>query len=243
VLLLVSAACAVGFGNVVNDIRDIATDRVNHPRRPLPAGDMSVRAAIVFACALAGAALAGAALVSPAHAAGCIIPLALLLTYAFALKATALAGNVVVSLLVAYPLLYGALGAPRFSHVLVPAFLAFLLNFCREIVKDIEDRRGDALEGLTTTASLPAGVLKAMLVWLAIVYALNMFVPLPLGHFGLPYAAVCALLVLPLHIGWLVLLLKKGETALSRVSLLMKWEMLGGMLAVAADNFIKSFLV
>jgi len=35
-LLVAAAMSAVGFGNVINDIVDIETDRVSHPDRPLP---------------------------------------------------------------------------------------------------------------------------------------------------------------------------------------------------------------
>ncbi|MBD3393666.1 MAG: hypothetical protein GF418_16180 [Chitinivibrionales bacterium] len=242
-LLIVSAVCAVGFGNVVNDICDAEADRINHPNRPIPSGNMTIRSAAVWAVVLAAAALVSGGLVSRIHLLGCALPLFLLLAYALFLKGTPLAGNTVVSLLVAYALLYGGLGAPAFVHLMIPAFLAFLLNLSREIVKDMEDQAGDRLHGLLTTASLPLPALRALLVWLGIVYVLNLFIPSIAGHFGIVYLVVCALL-LPLHVTWAAMLLRRTDRhVLSRISSLIKWEMLGGMAAVAADRAAYRFFI
>jgi geranylgeranylglycerol-phosphate geranylgeranyltransferase len=235
-LIAASSACAVGFGNTLNDVRDAEADRTNHPDRPIPMGEMSSNAALVWAIVLAACALTASGLASAYHFAGCLIPLAMLGAYALWLKGVPLLGNTLVSLLVAYALLYGGLGAAHFRHLLIPAFLAFLLNLSREIVKDIQDRPGDTMQGLATTADLSPSLLRGLLLWLGVVYALNMFVPFVLGHFGMVYLGVCAAALLPVHIAWFALLVAKGERALSRVSSLIKWEMLGGLAAMAADR-------
>jgi len=239
-LLVISAVCAVGYGNIVNDINDAEADKINHPRRPLPSGEISINAARILAALLAGIALATGGLVSPVHCAGCLLPLVLLSVYAFRLKSTPLAGNVAVSLLVAYPLLYGGLTAPQLSHLLMPAFLAFLLNFSREIVKDIEDQAGDSMHGVVTTAVLPAPALNMIVAWLGIVYLLNMFIPFFMGHVHRTYAFICAGALLPLHTVWLVTFLRRrGTASLSAISSLIKLEMLGGLIALAADRILR----
>jgi len=238
-LCMLAAICAVGFGNIVNDIHDEESDKTNHPDRPLPKGEISRRAAWIWALILAACALACGFSVSTAHGIGCLVPLALLALYAFALKGTPLAGNIIVSLMVAYAILYGALGAPQLFHLFMPAFLAFLLNLCREIVKDLQDKAGDALHGVITTASLPAAILTGMLFWFGIVYVLNMFVPFLMGHFGIAYLAICIFVLIPLHASWFIKLFKKPDSkAYAKISSLIKLEMLGGLAALAVDRLI-----
>jgi len=51
-LLIVATICSTGFGNTINDIFDIDSDRINHPDRPLPQGNISVRSAWIFSMLL-----------------------------------------------------------------------------------------------------------------------------------------------------------------------------------------------
>jgi geranylgeranylglycerol-phosphate geranylgeranyltransferase len=163
ILLMVAAACSVSFGNIVNDIRDIETDRISHPDRPLVKGDISRTTAIVFSMLFAAIGLICAFSVSWIHGIGTIIPLCFLLLYALRLKSTPLIGNFIVSLLVAYPLLFGALGSDNLSRLYIPVLLAFLLNLCREIVKDVQDIKGDTKAGLTTSAALSPLIIQLIL--------------------------------------------------------------------------------
>lgn len=236
-LLLLATLAATAFGNIVNDIRDIDTDRISHPSRPLPSGALTPTHAWIAAAIAAVAGLASAAAVSPVHAAGTAVPIALLTLYAYRLKATALWGNILVSLLVAYPVVFGALLAPRFARVLIPAALAFLLNLSREIVKDIEDIDGDRAVGLRTTASLPPGRLRILLASLSAVYLVGVFLPVLLGQFGAVYAVVCLVGALPLHAAWgRFLLVSHWSNHAAAMSRLIKFEMLCGLCALALDQ-------
>jgi geranylgeranylglycerol-phosphate geranylgeranyltransferase len=238
VMLAFSAFCAAGFGNVVNDILDIDADKINHPGRPLPSGAMRASQAMLLAVILAAASLTSGWSVSAQHLSGCAIPLILLWVYAVRLKATPLAGNIVVSILVAYAIAYGGIGAPGFFHLLIPALLAFLLNFSREIVKDLQDRGGDMMHGVITTAILPESVIRIIMSISGALYALFLFVPFALGHFGSVYLILCAAVLVPLHAVWMYMFLRRpvNADALARVSTLIKWEMLCGLAAVGIDR-------
>lgn len=237
-LLVMATILATGFGNVVNDLKDIATDRISHADRPLPKREMTPRSALVFAIALAVATLTFAGMVSQLHFLATIIPLLLLIIYTLFLKGTPLAGNIVVSLLVAYALLFGGLNSPLFDHLLIPALLAFLLNLSREIIKDLQDRPGDSAAGIVTTASLSPSAIGAIICSIVVLYLAILFIPFSLHHFGRSYALICALIIVPLQIAWLWLFFRK-EQNLSRISLLIKIEMAVGLLAMAVDQFIR----
>jgi geranylgeranylglycerol-phosphate geranylgeranyltransferase len=241
-LLVVAAISAVGFGNVVNDIVDIESDRISHPDRPLPKGELSRHEAMVFAFFCACFSLANAFLVSPVHGFATLAPLVLLSLYAFFFKATPLAGNIVVSFLVAYALLFGGLLSPRTERLFIPVLLAFLLNVAREIVKDFQDEKGDRKAGLMTSAALPKKLLKSLILLVSGIYLVFLFFPFALKQFGIVYCIVCAFIVVPLHVYWSFLVWgKKWGSHLPRISSLIKIEMLAGLLALAADQAVKQF--
>jgi geranylgeranylglycerol-phosphate geranylgeranyltransferase len=237
VQMVIAALCAVGFGNVVNDILDLESDRISHPDRPLPKNEMPLVSAIVLAFFLCSFSIVNAFLVSTTHGVGALLPVALLSLYAFFLKRTPLAGNIVVSLLVAYTIVFGGLTAPRCDRLFIPAFLAFLLNFAREIIKDLQDEPGDTKAGLTTTATLPKSLCKFLVLAISIIYLIFLFTPFLLKQFGMIYFIVCIVVVLPIHCYWSYMVLKKKwDNFLGKISLFIKIEMLAGLVALAADQ-------
>ena len=243
-LLLMSAAmCATAYGNVINDILDIKSDRVSHPNRPLVNGAMSVQTAIIFAASLVTAAMLSSYKVSPFHLKAVFIPVILLTLYSIYFKRTPIMGNIIVAVLVAYALLFGSLPHPQTKILILPAALAFLLNFCREIVKDVQDMGGDKAAGFITTAVLPQDAIKAVLLVAAVIYSTILFFPsLILRDFGIIYTVVCLFAVLPLHIFWVNLVLKTNwniSANVNKISKILKFEMFAGLLALALDKIIK----
>ena len=236
--LCIASMAAAAFGNVINDILDLATDCISHADRPLPRGDLTVAAARIYAAALAIIAIAASAIISPIQLIATLVPLCLLVLYSRFLKGAPVAGNLAVSLLVAYPLLYGALSAPGFAQLIIPATLAFTVNFMREVIKDLQDKTGDTAAGLRTTAVLSAKSVRAILYSASTVYLLMLPLPFLLCHFGWIYAAIGLGVILPLHLLWIVRF--PGEHTLSRLALLsrlLKIEMALGLVALAADRF------
>jgi geranylgeranylglycerol-phosphate geranylgeranyltransferase len=238
-LLAVAGILATAFGNVVNDIVDIESDIINHADRPLPRGILTRREAQLYAVLLAFGSMMTAVSVSRLHAGATILPLALLIIYAVRFKAVPLIGNILVSLLVAYAILFGSLGAAEWYQVVVPALLAFLLNFSREIIKDIQDEIGDRSAGVHTTAVLSPETLRSILTTLAALYLLLEWFPFLLGHFGLVYLIACALAITPLQVAWLFLVWRPAAgLRAGLISRLIKIEMLLGLGALAADRLV-----
>ena len=243
ILLIITAICALGYGNIINDIKDAEGDKINHPERPIPKGEISKTQALTFAILLAVISLVTSNTVSILHGVATLIPLLILTLYTLFLKGVPLLGNIVISMLVAYTLVFGGIGSPMVSVVVVPALLAFLLNLCREIVKDMQDKAGDLKVGVHTTAVLPDNILKAVLAIPVLLFIPLIFLPYILGHFRLIYMSICAIVLLPLHISWFYYLLGKDHTIkLGGISTAIKIEMVGGLAALALDKFIYNFL-
>ena len=177
--------------NALNDLMDIEIDRVNRPDRPLPSGRITIESAtrgvaltgIVSAILLALAGYfarygeMGIEKWTPALA---IWGIALILLFnyesssklSFRMKDRGLPGNIAISLSVGLVIIFGAAGVSKpFDERAWAAFLVgFLYNLSREIVKDVEDIRGD--KGRRTFA-MSAGEEKSRFVaWLVLMAAL-----------------------------------------------------------------------
>ncbi|MCL2689169.1 MAG: UbiA family prenyltransferase [Chitinispirillia bacterium] len=242
-LLMTAAMCAAAYGNVINDILDIKSDLISHPSRPLVNGTMSVPAAIIFAVLLACGSLISAYQASLFHLKAALIPILALTLYSIYFKRTPIIGNLIIAALVAYALLFGSLPHPQTKILILPALLAFLLNFCREIVKDVEDMGGDKAAGFATTANLPHNVIKMILLVTAVIYAVILLLPsLLLKDFGAVYTVVCMIAVLPLHTLWAGMILRAdwkngaGGVNFNKISKILKFEMLAGLLALTLDK-------
>jgi len=145
-LAAVSTACVTAGGNVLNDVRDQASDRVNHPDRPLVTGAISVATARTLVAVLL---VLSAVLILPIALAHLWIPVILLtaigsvLLYEFRWKAAGLRGNALVAYLTAAVFLYGGAVTDHLEFVLPFAAMAFGATLSREIIKDMEDAGGD----------------------------------------------------------------------------------------------------
>jgi geranylgeranylglycerol-phosphate geranylgeranyltransferase len=230
--LILAGSSALAFGNVINDLVDIETDKISHPNRALPSGKISINLAILYLMFLGVISVFAGFCVSIVHGVATLLPLFILMIYSLFLKGTPLAGNITVSLLVAYTLVFGSLGG-NFDILLIPAILAFLSSFSREIVKDLADKEGDELTGVVTTASLPLSFIKTVLISLGVIYILLSPVPVVLGELGVVYGSIIIFCVTPLHFLWIKSYLK-GE--FSKSASYLKIQMLFGLLAVVLDK-------
>jgi geranylgeranylglycerol-phosphate geranylgeranyltransferase len=145
-LAALSTACVTGGGNVLNDLIDRESDKVNHPSRPLVTGEVSVRGARWTGAALfVVAVLAVAPQIPTRPFLGVILFAALLALFAYELrfKAIGFAGNLLVAFLTGAVFLYGGASVGDVSIVGPFALMAFFATLSREVIKDMEDAEGD----------------------------------------------------------------------------------------------------
>jgi len=234
VFAAISGLALGAVGNVWNDIRDVAADRVNRPgRRPLAAGQVSrgVADLIVFDGALLGLAFAG--LVSGWLFLAALAALAVMLLYSPLLKPRPLVGNVAVAVVAGSPPFYGALALGHPAAGVVPWVLAALLHFVREVVKDVEDEPGDRTIGRRT---LPIAVGRRPALVVAAGVGL-LFVPASLllprnAGYGGAYFVIALVAQMAVLVAATWLLLGKVE----RVSALLKGAMVVGLVALVAGK-------
>ena len=229
----IAAALIASAGNAHNDVCDLEVDRVNRPDRPLPRGEVSPSAAVVFAFLLAaggiiiGACLGIVPLVITAAAA------VMLFVYNVRLKMTILRGNITVSLLTALTFILGAVLAGKPEGGLVPAVFSLLFHFSRELVKDMEDFAGDTARPGATFV-LRYGLNRSAVTAAAILSLLFFIVPIPFfaNLYNINYLIVSALGVETV-LAWTVYrLLRSRGVELRRLSSALKFGMVMGLIAL-----------
>jgi geranylgeranylglycerol-phosphate geranylgeranyltransferase len=210
--VLASMAIVVLFtaaGNSLNDYFDRETDRIAHPRRPIPSGTVKPVQALWLSAGLFSAAQALSFVVSLWSVTIVAASILVMVAYEKFLKAEGFAGNLAISWLTGALFLFGGAAVDRLDLAWILAALAFLATLGREIVKDIEDIEGDKgarrtlpmrigarNAGILASASFviavclsPAPYLLDLLSWLyvpSVVVADGIFIYCALIHFGNP---------------------------------------------------------
>jgi geranylgeranylglycerol-phosphate geranylgeranyltransferase len=145
-LAALTGALVMAGANAINDSFDIEIDRINRPNRPLPLGVLTQRNAQQMWFIVSVTAICINVFINPLV----VFAVALLYYYSARLKRTIVAGNVVVGLMTGMAFIYGGAIVGHIERALVPAVFAFLINFARELVKDVEDMEGDRKEHAVT---------------------------------------------------------------------------------------------
>lgn len=259
-LFVLSVVLVAAAGNIINDYYDFDLDSEYKPHRALPQGLVSLNTAFYLHAAFAIVGICMGFYLGYGYGvsqAGYVYILATLLLYLYAayLKKIVFVGNLVVALLTTMPLLLlflfelKFLGTvqfeftPRVSGVLRNAVIfyagfAFLTNLAREIVKDIEDKKGDEQHGIKTIAvqyGEMVAKLMAALVLLIMLAALCYFMK---GFWDMnamkEFFYLLALIVIPTGIVIALLFTANSEKQLALVSVLLKIIMLFGILSMVA---------
>ncbi|MCZ8091259.1 geranylgeranylglycerol-phosphate geranylgeranyltransferase [Flavobacterium sp.] len=168
-LLVLSTVFIAAGGYIINDIMDQETDSINRPNQVIVGRSISESMAynLYFGFTIAGALIGFylSNLIYRDNFFGIFIITSLLLyIYATSFKQIAVIGNILVSLALALSVIIVGLfdiipatdQVNRFQMMLWLELLfdyavfAFLLNFIREIIKDLEDIKGDYNQGMRT---------------------------------------------------------------------------------------------
>lgn len=237
-------ACLAGglitaAANAINDFFDVEIDVINKPERPLPRGTITPREAFNFSMVLFLTGISVSFFVNRAAYIIAGVFSLLLYFYSAYLKRTVLFGNIIVSLATAFAFIFGAISVGRFEQSLIPAGFAFMMHLGREIIKDMEDVKGDRLNHAKT---LPIVFGFAAARWVAtIVFSLLIVATLMPRiyaiygnwYFLIVMLGVNSVLVLTISAMW-----QSGEkTNLRLLSTILKADMVVGLLAIYAGSW------
>lgn len=262
VLLMLATVLITAAGYAINDYFDLRADRINKPHKIILGKQLPRRTAILYHTlfnllgVLLGVYLSVAVGHWPLAFIFLIIPF-LLWMYSIRYKRRFFLGNFLVAVLSAFVVaIVWVFEYQALSSVITPdhaaaanitllvriyALFAFLCTFAREVIKDIEDIKGDAKIGCKT---IPVywGVRKAKVVVIVTVFLILAFVVymqiLLLGR-GFELVFIWLLVGVQLPFIWFVHRTtrandKSDYTWLSKFS---KWIMLSGILSMLLFSF------
>lgn len=229
-----AASLILAAGNVFNDLRDIESDRINHPERPLVVGAISrLRAwGIVIMGGLAGLVLARVVSLTAFWVA--LFVVILLAVYSLYLKSLPVWGNLSVAVMAGLTFPFGGIALGTVRGTEYPALFGLLFHFAREVVKDLEDREGDALMGLNTIAVRFGIVFPRIVICLVLgLLIIVTIIPFVTGTYGIIYFLVALLGVDLLLVGmmWKLWTTEDPQT-LRQVSMGLKAGMVIGLVAI-----------
>ncbi len=248
-LLIIATVCIAAAGNIINDIFDVETDKINKPKKVIISQFISKKNAFIYYVIfnliglLSGLYLSFKILHKPLYSLVFIFIILLLYFYSKYFKKIAILGNLIVSFLIAQSILmvyffhyfrvHFSVRWDDFILIIIYASFAFILNFIREIVKDIEDINGDYNQNMKT---LPILIGKkrtqtilfyiSLVPFFFIIFLVSPFKNIPLQIYSLVF------LIIPL--GYFIYHIKEVKTKkqFHRLSTLLKVIMLFGILSV-----------
>lgn len=150
-VLSVSTVFIAAAGYIINDYFDVKIDIINKPQRVIIGRYLKRRVAMGSHQFLNVAGVFLGLLVSKWVFLMNISCVTLLWFYSERFKRAPFVGNVVVSLLTALSLVVVSIVYPQNRHlVMIYALFSFFMSLVREIIKDMEDVRGDETHGCRT---------------------------------------------------------------------------------------------
>ena len=259
-ILVLATVCIAAGGYIINNIFDVETDTENKPENVIVGKFISETKAynLYIGFTVVGVAMGfylANLIGKPSFASLFIIIAATLYFYATSLKQSLLIGNFIVALLLSvsvvivgifclYPVtleenrpVMGLL----FGILLDYALFAFIINFIREIVKDLQDVNGDLNQGMNTLP-IVFGVKKTTkLVFvlgfvpiICIVYYINA----NLFASGLLYATVYGLVFILAPLLYFSTKIWSAATSqdFQHLSTVLKWILFFGILSIGIIN-------
>jgi len=223
--------------NALNDSFDIEIDRINRPNRPLPLGVLTQRNAQQMWFIVSLSAICINVFINPLALLIVIFAVVLLYYYSARLKRTIIAGNIVVGLMTGMAFIYGGVMVGHIERALVPAVFAFLINFARELVKDVEDMEGDRKEHAVTLPvkyGVRPALILATLSLLTLISITCAVVVFSVYHSAFMYIVLVADILMCVS----VVMMWQGSSSINmrRVSGNLKLSMIIGLMAIIAGS-------
>jgi 4-hydroxybenzoate polyprenyltransferase len=233
-LLSTSTVLIAAAGYIINDYYDVKIDFINKPDRVVVGKNITRRFALFFHIILSSAGVAISFLLSWWIVAINVFSVFMLWLYSNQLKRLPFVGNFAVALLTGLSILVvDALYPTHHGMIWIYAAFAFFMTLVREIVKDMEDLKGDNTYGCKT---LPIvwGIRRSklliyfiLLIFLTIVLVLNQqYSQVPLYYFIL-------FLFVPVAVLFISLLRADTKKEFTQLSTFCKLIMVLGIISMA----------
>lgn len=156
-----AALFVMGGGNSLNDYFDFEIDKLNKPHRPIPSGLITRQNALVFSIYLFFAGFLLGLFLNIFALSIVFLNTCLLIVYARYSKTMPFSANILIALMTSSVFIYsGTILTVININIIILASSAFFVMTAREILKDIEDIRGDT-QAQASTLPIKLGIRRA----------------------------------------------------------------------------------
>ncbi len=232
VFIIISCISISAAGYIINDYFDVKIDLINKPNDVIIGRHISRRQALFLHQILniiggVLGVLAGYKVLFIN-----ILAITLLWFYASVFKKKPFIGNLIVAFLLALVLIEIAwVFEPTNVKIWFYAFLVFSVNLIREIVKDMEDKDGDAAHGANTLPIVLGLVYSKKVVYGLMVSSLLVILVFSIWKNNLTYWVLCG--VMASFFGFVFYLLKKADrkSQFSYLSIGLKYFLILGLIS------------
>lgn len=184
----IAGAFVGSAGNIINDVFDIEIDKINRPERPLPSKKIDKKEAMIIFYLLNILALILSSQINLMSFVIVVVSEICIFFYSYSIKKIPLLGNFTVSFFTGLAFVFGGTAVNNFSNSIIPSVFAFLVNFIREIVKDIQDIEGDTKQNIITFPAKYGIALSVKLInYLTIILILTTIMPIVYGVYRIEY--------------------------------------------------------
>ena len=259
-LLVLATVCIAAGGYIISNIFDVDTDSVNKPENVIVGHFISETKAynLYIGFTVIGVSIGfylSNIIGKPSFASIFIIIAATLYFYATSLKQSLLIGNIIVAFLLSFSVtiigifdLYPVTNEGNrsvmgllFGILLDYAIFAFIINFIREIVKDLQDVEGDSNQGMNTLP-IAFGIKKTSklvfgLSLIPIILILN-YINTNLFASGLIFGTLYGLIFIlaPLLYFTTKIWSANSKKEFQHLSTILKWILFFGILSIVVIN-------
>lgn len=251
--LVLSTVCIAAGGYAVNDIEDVAIDTINKPSRVIVGTKIKEDTANNFYTAITFVGVAFGfylSFVKDIRLVGFIqiFSAGFLYFYATTYKCIPLLGNLIIGLLTGMTALLVIIAEPAAMED--PAVLmftgsymvfAFSMTVLRELIKDLEDQKGDSTCGCKTLpvmiGSIPVKIIAGLLSSLIVTTLIWIQISTKQWQAMLSFTYVTALVTVPLLILSILIFRAKEIKDFARCAVLSKMIMFTGIISIAIFYF------
>jgi len=222
-------------GNIINDYFDVEIDKTNRPQRALPSGKTtplfvlnSYVVVTYFAIVMAFFNLNIDAFIIV------VITSLMMFLYSYLFKKIAFVGNLVVAFFTGMAFLFGSVVVSNVYCGIIPAVFAFLISLMRELVKDVEDIKGDKLANISTyPIKYGVNATVKLITITGVVLIISTTVPFLLKIYNVYYFVFVSIFVNGILV-FVISSLKKStsQSTISKMSKLLKIGMVMGVIAI-----------
>jgi geranylgeranylglycerol-phosphate geranylgeranyltransferase len=211
-----------GGGNSINDYFDVEIDKINRPNRPVPSGLLTHHHILVYSAVLLSVGIVISSVINFTCLAIAIVNSGLFMLYSWRFKRLPLIGNVLIGYLTGSTFLFGGAAVGSYFITVILFLSAMFAISSREVIKDVEDIRGD-LRLDASTLPITWGVRPSLLLAACFMFFAVILSPVPflVSRFGHLY--LCIIIIADIILTYSIAL---SWTSPSKASTYIKYGML-----------------